>query len=47
MPLTNKQKQAALRARRAKAGLKRIEYWLTDKEKTAIDKKLKQMQKGN
>ncbi len=47
MALSNKQKQQALRDRRAKAGLKRVEYWLTDKEKTALDKKLKQMRKGN
>ena len=47
MPLTNKQKQQALRDRRAAAGIYQRIYWLNDKEKVAMDKKLKQLRKGN
>ena len=32
MPQTNKEKKALLNSRRAKLGLKRKEFWLTDSE---------------
>ena len=45
--LTNKQKQQALRDRREAAGLHQYVRWLNDKEKVAMDSKLKQLRKGN
>ena len=39
--LTNKQKQEALRKRRAKLGLKRKEYWAIDAEHKKIKELLK------
>jgi len=33
--------QAALKARRKKAGLLRVEYWLTVEQKAAVDNMLK------
>ncbi len=50
--LTNKQKQAAFRARRAEAGLKEMRgVWVTDAEEVEVKKKiramLKRMRKGN
>ena len=52
MALDNKQKQAALRARRAEAGLKEMRgIWVTDAEETEVKQKiremLKRMRKGN
>ena len=46
MPLTNKEKQAALRKRRAKLGLKRCEFSLTESEKLKVDALLKRIRKG-
>jgi hypothetical protein len=46
MALTNKEKQAALRKRRTKLGLKRYEFWLTDSEELKIDVYLKRIRKG-
>lgn len=36
MPQTNKEKKALLNKRRAKLGLKRKEFWLTDSETSQI-----------
>lgn len=47
MPMNNKEKQQALRDRRAKAGVTQYVRWLNEKEKVAMDKKLKQIRKGN
>jgi uncharacterized lipoprotein YddW (UPF0748 family) len=52
MAQTNKQKQAALRARRAEAGLKELRgIWVTDTEEIEVKQKiramLKRMRKGN
>jgi uncharacterized lipoprotein YddW (UPF0748 family) len=49
---TNKQKQAALRARMAEAGLKEMRgVWVTDAEEIDVKKKiramLKRLRKGN
>lgn len=44
--LTNKEKQAALRKRRAKLGLKRREFYLTENEKLKFDAYLKRIRKG-
>ncbi len=44
--LTNKEKQTALRKRRAKIGLKRREFYLTDSEKLKVDAYLKRIRKG-
>jgi len=46
MALTNKQKQEALRKRRAELGQKRREYYLTDAEKVKVDAYIKRMRKG-
>jgi len=46
MALTNKQKQEALRKRRADVGQKRREYYLTDAEKVKVDAYIKRMRKG-
>jgi len=46
MPLTNAQKQGALRERRAGLGLKRREFYLTDSEKLKVDAYLKRIRKG-
>ena len=47
MPQSNKEKQQALRKRRAKLGLKRKEYWLTDAEKVKVDVYVKRIMKGD
>ncbi len=52
MSLDNKQKQAALRARRAEAGLKEMRgIWVTDAEEVEVKPKiramLKRLRKGN
>jgi len=44
--LTNKEKQAALRERRAKLGLKRREFYLSDGEKLKVDAYLKRIRRG-
>jgi len=43
---TNKQKQAALRKRRAELGLKRKEYWGNDLEHKKIKELLKNERQG-
>jgi uncharacterized lipoprotein YddW (UPF0748 family) len=52
MALTNKQKQEALRKRRAAAGLKELRgVWVTDAEEIEVKQKiramLKRLRKGN
>lgn len=46
MALTNKQKQEALRKRRAALGQRRREFYLTDAEKVKVDASVKRMRKG-
>jgi len=46
VPLTSQEKQAALRSRRTKLGLKRREFYLTDSEKLKVDAYLKRIRKG-
>ena len=46
MPLTNKQRQEALRCRRAKLGQKRREFYLNDSEKVKVDGFIRAMRKA-
>jgi len=46
MALTSKQKQEAMRKRRAELGKKRREFYLTDAEKVKVDAYIKRMRKG-
>lgn len=45
MPLTNKEKQQALRDRRKAAGLERAEYWVTKTEHKALDERMAELRK--
>lgn len=45
MAKTNKERQEALRKRRAENGLKRREFFLTETEKLKVDKYLKLLRK--
>ena len=45
MALTNKEKQAALRKRRAELGQKRREFWMIDNEYKALKPKILEMLK--
>jgi hypothetical protein len=47
MAQSNSEKQQTLRDRRKAAGLHQYVRWVSDKEKVAMDKKLKQLRKGN
>jgi len=46
MALTNKQRQEALRFRRAELGQKRREFYLTDEEKLKIDEFIRELRKA-
>ena len=46
MPKSNKERQAALRSRRAALGQKRREFFLTDAEKVKVDELLRKLRKA-
>jgi len=46
MPKSNKQRQEALRQRRAKLGQKRSEFYLNDSEKVKVDTFIRAMRKA-
>jgi len=46
MPKSNKERQAALRERRAALGQKRREFFLTDSEKAKVDELLRKLRKA-
>ena len=46
MALSNKERQAALRKRRATLGQKRREFFLTDAEKVKVDELLVKLRKA-
>ena len=47
MAKTSKERQEALRKRRAELGQKRREFFLTDAEKLKVDKYIERIRKGN
>jgi len=46
MPKSNKERQAALRKRRAALGQNRHEFFLTDAEKVKVDELLRKLRKA-
>ncbi|GEM_PF-3159120 len=46
MALTNKQRQEALRKRRAGLGQKRREFYLNDEEKLKVDEYIRKLRKA-